>query len=93
MYTPSGYLILVIFKSGKSNGEIFVPARIHVTNPNEIIVLSQNDKHLYGFIRNIVSYETIIIITLKIGHLGSRHSVPFFCLPIRNSIRAETWQL
>ena len=45
MYTPSGYLILVLFKSGKSNGEIFVPAGIHVTNSNEIIVLSQNDKH------------------------------------------------
>ena len=45
MYTPSGYLILVLFKSGKSSGEIFVPAGIHVTNSNEIIVLSQNDKY------------------------------------------------
>ena len=45
MYTHSGYLVLVMFKSGKSRGEIFVPAGIHVTNSNEIIVLSQNDKH------------------------------------------------
>ena len=42
MYTPSGHLTCVLFQSGQSKGELFIPAGLHVTSSDEIIVLSQN---------------------------------------------------
>ncbi|KAI6645711.1 hypothetical protein LOD99_12974 [Oopsacas minuta] len=42
MYTPSGQLTQVLFDCGQSKGELFVPAGVHVTATNQIIVLSQN---------------------------------------------------
>ena len=42
MYTPSGHLTCVLFQSGNSKGDLFIPAGLHVTSSDEIIVLSQN---------------------------------------------------